>query len=99
MTGAEMAFVENQAAKIYWDDQGKGAPVLLIMGLGYPSLMWYRTRPVLASKYRTITLDNRGVGQSDMPPGPYSIALMASDAAAVLNAAGAESSHLFGIAS
>jgi len=92
-----MPFVENQEAKIYWDEQGHGPPVLLIMGLGYPSLMWYRTRPVLAPRYRTIVLDNRGVGRSSMPPGPYPIALMASDAAAVLDAAGVESAHVFGI--
>lgn len=91
-----MAFVKNQAANIYWDEQGQGAPVLLIMGLGYPSQMWYRTRPVLQS-YHTIALDNRGVGRSDVPAGPYSIALMASDAAAVLDAAGIESAHVFGI--
>lgn len=92
-----MPFVENQGAKIYWDEQGQGAPVLLVMGLGYPSLMWYRTRPVLTSKYRTVTLDNRGVGRSELPPGPYAIPLMASDAAAVLDAAGAERAHVFGI--
>ncbi len=92
-----MPFVENQEAKIYWDEQGHGPPVLLIMGLGYPSVMWYRTRPVLAPRYRTIVLDNRGVGRSSMPPGPYPIALMASDAAAVLDAAGVESAHVFGI--
>lgn len=92
-----MAFVENQGAKIYWDQQGEGQPVLLIMGLGYPSDMWYRTRPVLAEKYRVITLDNRGVGRSDMPPGPYPISMMASDALAVLDAAGLESALVFGI--
>ena len=92
-----MAFVENQGAKIYWDEQGQGEPILLIMGLGYPSLMWYRTRPVLAPKYRTITLDNRGVGRSDMPTGPYPIAQMASDAAAVLDAAGVGEAHVYGI--
>src|SRR3989442_16033858 len=92
-----MPFVENQEAKIYWDEQGHGPPVLLIMGLGYPSVMWYRTRAVLAPRYRTIVLDNRGVGRSSMPPGPYPIALMASDAAAVLDAAGVESAHVFGI--
>ena len=92
-----MAFINNQGAKIYWDEQGEGEPVLLIMGLGYPSDMWYRTRPLLAARYRTITLDNRGVGRSDMPPGPYPIALMASDAAGVLDASGCESAHVFGI--
>lgn len=92
-----MPFVENQGARIYWDEQGHGAPLLMIMGLGYPSYIWHRTRPILEARYRTIALDNRGVGRSDVPPGPYSIALMASDAAAVLDAAGVESAHVFGI--
>jgi pimeloyl-ACP methyl ester carboxylesterase len=67
------------------------------MGLGYPSIAWYRTRPVLAKSFRTIGLDNRGVGNSEMPPGPYPIPLMASDAAAVLEAAGEDSAHVFGL--
>src|SRR5580658_9810675 len=92
-----MAFVENQGAKMYWDEQGRGEPVLLIMGLAYPSKMWYRTRPLLASRYRTLALDNRSIGQSDVPQGPYPIALMASDAAVVLDAAGIESAHVFGV--
>lgn len=92
-----MAFTVNQGTKIYWDEQGHGEPLLLIMGLGYPSNAWYRTRPALAGRYRTIAFDNRGVGQSEMPPGPYPIPVMASDAAAVLDAAGVESAHIFGI--
>src|SRR5208283_2140325 len=92
-----MAFVENQGTKIYWDEQGQGAPLLLIMGLGYTSAMWYRTRPALAQQFRTIAFDNRGVGLSDVPPGPYSIATMASDAAAVLDAAGVARAHVFGV--
>lgn len=92
-----MAFLENQGARIYWDEQGKGEPVLLIMGLGYPSYLWHRTRPTINERYRTIALDNRGSGQSDAPAGPYSIALMASDAAAALDAAGVESAHVFGL--
>jgi 3-oxoadipate enol-lactonase len=92
-----MSFVENQGIKIYWDELGQGAPVLLIMGLGYTSVMWHRTRPALMQRYRTIAFDNRGVGLSDVPPGPYSIATMASDAAAVLDAAGIARAHVFGV--
>ena len=92
-----MPFADNQGTRIYWDEQGTGAPVLLIMGLGYPSAMWHRMRPALSASYRTIVLDNRGAGQSDVPPGPYSIALMASDAAAVLDAAGVPSANVFGV--
>jgi 3-oxoadipate enol-lactonase len=92
-----MPFVDNQGARIYWDEQGKDEPLLLIMGLGYTSHMWYRTRPVLAAQHRTLAFDNRGVGRSDIPVGPYTIPLMACDAAAVLDAAGLESAHIFGI--
>jgi len=92
-----MPFTENQAAKIYWDEQGSGEPLLLIMGLSYPSYMWHRTRPLLAQSFRTIAFDNRGIGQSDVPEGVYPIAQMASDAAAVLDAAKVQSAHLFGL--
>jgi len=92
-----MSFVQNQGAKIYWDEHGRGEPVLLIMGLGYPSSLWHRTRPVLAQHFRTVAFDNRGVGLSDAPPGPYSITTMASDAAAVLDAAGVSGAHVFGV--
>jgi 3-oxoadipate enol-lactonase len=92
-----MPFTENQAAKIYWDEQGSGEPLLLIMGLSYPSYMWHRTRPLLAQNFRTIAFDNRGIGQSDVPPGVYPISQMASDAAAVLDAAKVSSAHVFGV--
>jgi len=92
-----MSLIENRGAKIYWDEQGQGEPLLLIMGLGWSSNMWYRTRPVLAARYRTIAFDNRGAGRSDVSPGPYTIALLASDAAAVLDAAGVERAYILGI--
>ena len=91
-----MPFIDNQRTKIYRDEQGQDAPILRIMGLGWSSDMWQRTRPVLSPRYRTIAFDNRGAGRSDVPEGPYSIAEMACDAARVLDAAGVESAHLFG---
>ena len=92
-----MPFVENLGARIYWDEEGSGAPLLLIMGLGWASHGWHRSRSILSEKYRTIALDNRGVGRSDAPPGPYSIAQMAADAAAVLNGARVNTAHIFGL--
>jgi 3-oxoadipate enol-lactonase len=92
-----MPVIMNQGARIYWDEQGEGDPVLLIMGLGWASPLWHRSRPVLSARYRTVAFDNRGVGRSEVPPGPYPIGLMASDAAAVLDAARVESAHVFGV--
>src|SRR5258707_545992 len=65
-------------------------PVLLIMGLGYTLDMWYRTAPILSQCYRTISFDNRGVGRSDVPTGPYLMQATAADAAAVMDSAGVE---------
>ncbi len=92
-----MAFVENRGAKLYWDDVGSGEPLLMINGLGTTSAHWHRTRPVLARVYRTLALDNRGAGRSDAPEGIYPISLMASDALAVLDAAGVAKAHVFGV--
>ena len=92
-----MPFADSARTRIYWEESGAGDPLLLIMGLGYPHDMWHRTRPVVSAHYRTILFDNRGVGKSDLPPGPYSIAQMAADAAAVLDAAGVEKAHVFGV--
>lgn len=92
-----MPYAVNQGVRIYWDEQGQGEPALLIMGLGYTAHMWHRTRPLLAEHFRTIAFDNRGVGRSEIPAGPYPIALMASDAATVLDAAAVQSAHVFGV--
>src|SRR6202035_1307831 len=92
-----MPFVINEGVKIYWDECGSGEPLLLVMGLSYPSYMWHRSRPILAQHYRTIAFDNRGIGQSDVPSGAYSMSMMASDGAKVLDAAGVEAAHVFGV--
>ena len=92
-----MPFALNNGVRIYWEEAGGGPPLLLIMGLGYAHQMWHRTTPLVSKHFRTILFDNRGVGKSDLPPGPYPIATMAADAAAVLDAAGAESADVYGI--
>jgi 3-oxoadipate enol-lactonase len=88
----------NGDVSIHYESTGAGAPVLLVMGLGMNATGWWRTIPVLAGAgLRVLAFDNRGVGRSDRPPGPYTTAAMADDAAAVLDAAGAERAHIYGI--
>ncbi len=94
----------DDGVKIYWEEAGgltaerrqARTPLLLIMGLGATLEWWRRLIPILSSRYRTIVYDNRGVGRSDVPEGPYSIPAMAEDAAAVMDAAGMASAHVFG---
>lgn len=91
-----MPFAVSQDARIFWEEEGEGEPVLLIMGLGYPAAMWYRMLPYLTDGYRTIRFDNRGVGSTGVPPGPYRIETMADDGVAVLDDAGVDAAHVVG---
>jgi 3-oxoadipate enol-lactonase len=91
-----MPYVANEGANLYWQQEGSGPPVLLIMGLSFTHEMWYRVVPALAREYRIIVFDNRGMGRSGVPSGPYTMRRMASDARAVLDAAGVESAHVVG---
>jgi pimeloyl-ACP methyl ester carboxylesterase len=92
-----MPFADRPGARIRWHQSGTGDPVLLIMGHAYGADMWHRTVPGLAASYRVIRFDNRGAGRSSDPPGPYPVPLMAEDALAVLDAAGAASAHVYGV--
>jgi 3-oxoadipate enol-lactonase len=81
---------------IAWEALGDGPPLLLIHGLGYERHGWGPIPGLLAEDFRVLLFDNRGIGESDVPPGPYSTAMMAGDALAVLDAAGAERAHVVG---
>lgn len=81
---------------LWVEQQGSGTPLLLIAGLGYASWCWAELRQALSDRYRVIAFDNRGAGRSDKPAGPYSIEMLADDAAAVLTGLGVDSAHVLG---
>lgn len=92
-----MAFIDRGDARIYWNSLGKGDPVVLIMGLGCSSAMWFRIAPHLARTHRVILLDNRGSGQTQTRSAlVHRVAVMAADVAAVLEAAGETRAHVVG---
>jgi 3-oxoadipate enol-lactonase len=82
--------------KIAWEERGAGPPLLLIQGLGYGRWSWEPVVPALAEGYRVLWFDNRGIGDSDKPEGPYTAKLMAGDALQVLDEAGIERAHVVG---
>lgn len=81
---------------IKWESQGEGPPLLLIQGLGYGRWGWEPIVPGLAARHRVVTFDNRGIGESDKPEGPYTAAQMAGDALQVLDEAGIDRAHVLG---
>jgi pimeloyl-ACP methyl ester carboxylesterase len=82
--------------KIAWESTGKGSPLLLIQGLGYGRWGWDPIVPGLDAEHLVIAFDNRGIGESDKPEGPYTAAQMARDALQVLDEAEIDRAHVFG---
>jgi 3-oxoadipate enol-lactonase len=77
-----------------------GPAVVLVQGLGLSSRFWFDMPARLAGgpkPRRVVVLDNRGVGRSDKPRGPYRMATLADDVAAVIEAAGVERAIVVGI--
>jgi pimeloyl-ACP methyl ester carboxylesterase len=92
-----MPFAKNGTVKLYWESVGEGPAVLLVAGRGMTVDGWWATIPVLAPSFRVITFDNRDTGRSSRMSWPYSVAQMADDAVAVLDAAGEQRAHVYGI--
>ena len=86
----------NGSVRIAYEVRGAGEPLLLIHGLGYGRWGWEPIAEPLGDDFRLLLHDNRGIGDSDVPPGPYTTRQLAEDAVAVLDAAGIERADVVG---
>ena len=74
------------------------APVVVLSNsLGATRGMWDPQVPALAERYRVVTYDTRGHGESPAPAGPYTLDDLTDDLAALLDAVGAERAHVVGL--
>ena len=94
-----MAYVTRDGVKIYYEDHGKGGAVLLTHGYSATSRMWAGQIGPLSEKYRVISWDMRGHGQSDSPTeqGLYSEGHSVDDMAAILDECGAATAVIGGL--
>ena len=76
---------------------GDGQPLLFIHGLGSSLRDWEEQIPVFSKKFKVITLDLRGHGQTDKPRGPYSITMFAEDIAELIKSLKVDPVHVVGI--
>jgi 3-oxoadipate enol-lactonase len=82
--------------ELFFETDGAGEPLLLLMGLGGEHHGWDLVRRDLARRYRLVLLDNRDAGASDEARGPYGIGEMAADALGVMDHLGIERFHVVG---
>jgi len=76
---------------------GRGEPLVLIMGFAGPKMGWIFQNCFFKKHYQVITLDNRGVWRTDKPDGPYSTKMMADDTVGLMDHLGIKKAHILGV--
>jgi 3-oxoadipate enol-lactonase len=93
-----LADVHGTTINFRLDGPERGPVVMFSNSLAADLTMWDAQVPALiAAGYRVFRYDSRGHGQSAAPTGPYSIALLASDAVGLMDALGLEQVHFCGL--
>jgi pimeloyl-ACP methyl ester carboxylesterase len=82
--------------ELFYRESGEGEPILWIMGLGNDHRGWAYQVPAFRDRFRCITYDNRDSGQSQRADAPYTVADLAEDAVALLDALDIERAHVVG---
>ena len=88
--------VEGNGARLWVEQRGASPDLVLLCGLGDTHIAWSQQVDSFARRFRVTVIDNRGVGHSSAPDGPFTVAEMAQDAAAVLCALEIEAAHVAG---
>jgi 3-oxoadipate enol-lactonase len=91
-----MPKVKVSDIEMYYECLGEGEPVVLVTGYGADLFAWALQAPELSQNYKVYMMDNRGVGDTDKPDGPYTIKMMADDLAGFFDSVGIEKGHLVG---
>jgi pimeloyl-ACP methyl ester carboxylesterase len=88
--------VTDDGVRLAFTVRGEGESLLMIPGLGATRRIYAPIIPALARRHRVVVYDPRGVGDSDVPVGPYPMSRLAADCVAVASASGAPGFQLFG---
>ena len=84
--------------ELYFEVHGQGVPLVLIMGIGYDATLWTIGQvPGLSQMFQVVIFDNRDVGRSTAATNPYTVADMADDVAALMDALDISRAHLLGL--
>jgi pimeloyl-ACP methyl ester carboxylesterase len=81
---------------LHYEQTGSGAPLLLIMGTSGSVGLWGGLVARLAEQFQVIAYDNRGLGGSERGEGAITVAQVAEDAAALLEALDVPAAHVVG---
>jgi len=92
-----MPLAKLNEININYKVEGQGEPLVMIMGFAVNRISWMPQIRFFKKYYRVITFDNRGVGKSDKPMGPYSTKMMADDTVRLMDFLGIEKANIMGV--
>jgi 3-oxoadipate enol-lactonase len=92
-----MPTTDSSGASIHYNLVGEGPTLLMLMGFGVDQTGWILQVPWLSKHFQCVLVDNRGIGRSEAPAGPYSMAQMVQDSLSVLDVCGIEKAHVLGL--
>ncbi len=87
--------------EFYYEQTGRGEPVVFISGMGGDHSDWRWQLPSHSRHFRCLCFDNRGIGESagaaaGLGSGSYTLELLAKDVARLMDALGLEKAHIVG---
>jgi 3-oxoadipate enol-lactonase len=87
----------NTLPRLHWLREGQGPVVVLSHALGCDLTMWDGVAAILKQRFTVLRYDHRGHGQSAAPDGPYTMVMLADDAAALIQAQAGGPVHFVGL--
>jgi 3-oxoadipate enol-lactonase len=82
---------------LHWIKEGQGPVVVLSHALGCDLRMWDDVAAILQARFTVLRYDQRGHGQSEVVPGPYTMGLLSEDAAGLIGAQAPGAVHFVGL--
>lgn len=92
-----MPIANINGININYKIEGQGEPLIIIQGLGMDKSGSNAQLPAFKKHYQVVTFDNRGVGTSDKPAGPYTTRMMADDTIGLMDHLGLKKANILGI--
>jgi len=91
-----MRFATANGVKLSYLIHGEGQPIIFIHGYGAKKEIWKPQIKDICRKYKTITFDLRGTGESDRPDIPYTMKMLAEDIHGLMKAIEINKAHIVG---
>ncbi|WP_224333138.1 alpha/beta fold hydrolase [Haloprofundus halobius] len=91
-----MVTATNGGVSLHYQTDGDGETVAFVGDAGYGAWQWGWQHAAVAGPFESLVYDQRGVGHSDAPDGPYTVGELAQDLEVVLAAHKVRKAHLVG---